>query len=192
MKKLKCSSCGGNLKVEDNKEYAVCEYCGSRYKLNEDLNINLKMDDSVRNIFGGGFAQMDGFSKGASKVIIVFAIGMISIIAMTMFFRFGHDFSSNPTSNIESNTKADVDHFNFQFYGANGTNTAFLVKKTLDDIIQSNKTNDRKVILDFEGNETTDESEIINIKHSLSGSYEVSLNYDDVGYIYKISVEKIK
>lgn len=191
MKKLKCSSCGGNLKVEDNKEYAVCEYCGSRYKLNEDLNINLKMDDSVRNIFGG-FGQMDEFSKGVSKFIIIFAIGMISIIAMTMFYQFGHSFSTDSTSNTEVKTKADVDHFNITFFGDNGTKNYILMGYILDHIIQSNKTNDRKVILDFEGNETTDESEIIDIKHSLSGTYEVSLNYDDEGYIYKIDVEKIK
>ena len=27
MKKLKCENCGANLKIEDNNEYAYCEYC---------------------------------------------------------------------------------------------------------------------------------------------------------------------
>ena len=190
MKKLKCSSCGGNLKVEENKEYAVCEYCGSRYKLNEDLNINLKMDDSVKNIFGGGFAQADKFTKSVFCVIFVFSIGMFLIVGVSMFSQFRRNFGTSSTSNTES--KADADHFNIYFYGDNGTKDAIFVKGTLDHIITSNKTNNRKIVLDFDGNETTDESEIINIKHSLSGDYEVSLNYDDDGYIYKIKVEKIK
>lgn len=61
----------------------------------------------------------------------------------------------------------------------------------MDEIIESNKTHDRKVSLVFEGKETTNEKEIIEIKHSLSGDYEVSINYDDDGYVNKIIVEKI-
>ena len=29
MEKLKCTSCGGHLDVEENKEYAVCKHCGA-------------------------------------------------------------------------------------------------------------------------------------------------------------------
>ena len=51
MKKLRCTSCGAELKVDDNKEYAVCEHCGSKYKLNEDVNINIKLDDNIKVTF---------------------------------------------------------------------------------------------------------------------------------------------
>ena len=81
--------------------------------------------------------------------------------------------------------------FNIHLENDGGTKNAFFLESTLDDIIQSNKTHDRKVTLVFEGKETTDEKEIIDIKHSLSGTYEVSINYDDKGYVNKIIVEKI-
>ena len=72
------------------------------------------------------------------------------------------------------------------------TKSAFFVESTLDQIIESNKTHDRKVALVFEGKETTDEKEILDIKHSLSGTYEVSINYDDKGYVSKIVLEKLE
>ena len=35
MKKLRCSSCNGELTLDENKEYATCNYCGTKYKLKE-------------------------------------------------------------------------------------------------------------------------------------------------------------
>ena len=37
-----------------------------------------------------------------------------------------------------------------------------------------------------------EDKEIIEIKHSLSGDYEVSFNYDKNGFINKIIIEKIQ
>ena len=53
--------------------------------------------------------------------------------------------------------------FNFQFANDNGTKSAFFLESTLDEIIESNKTQDRLVTLVFNGKEVTEESEIINI-----------------------------
>ena len=90
----------------------------------------------------------------------------------------------------QEEVKKDI--FNFQFVNDNGTKSAFLLESTLDEIIQSNKLYNRKVTLVYNGKETTDETEIINIKHSLEGDYEVSLDYDSEGFIYKIRVDTIK
>lgn len=183
MEKLKCSSCGGHLDVEENKEYAVCKYCGARYKLNEDLNINFKLDDNMKEIINNGFGTVKHFSKFMIVPIIMF-ITIFIITSFNIFRTFGgHD------SFKEENDKSS---FNFDFLHDNGTKSAFFLEDTLDDIIQSNKTHDRKIALVFEGKETTYEKEIIEIKHSLSGTYEVSINYDDKGYINKVIVEKIK
>ena len=187
MKRLKCSSCGGHLKVEENNEYAVCEYCGSRYKLNEDLNISLKIDDSVKDVLNGKNESIDGFSKTASVVISIFAIGIIAIIVSIMVFNYSGSSFDHSSSKVEEN----VSHFNFPFLHDNGTKSSIFVEMTMDEIIQSNKTNDRKIVLEFNGNETIDEKEIIEIKHSLSGQYEVSINYDDIGYINRIIVESL-
>ena len=178
MEKLKCTSCGGHLEVEENKEYAVCKYCGARYKLNKDLNINFKLDDNMKDIINSGFRGVTHYSKFMIIPIIMF-ITIFIIISLTIFRTFSGSNSYDKSS------------FNSLFSHQNGTKSAFFLESTLDDIIQSNKTHDRKIALVYEGKETTDEKEIIEIKHSLSGTYEVSINYDNKGYVNKIIVEKI-
>ena len=205
MKKLKCSSCGAELHVEDNKEYAVCNHCGSRYKLNEDLNVNIKLDDNMKEVLNNGL----GTVKNASKVMIIpFILFALIFIAI---FVFGFININKSKKSAEENREkiheqvkeqneiinkqqeeAKKEMFNFQFANDNGTKSAFFLESTLDEIIESNKTQDRLVTLVFNGKEVTEESEIINIKHSLKGDYEVSFNYDDEGYINKIIVDKIK
>ena len=205
MKKLKCSSCGAELHVEDNKEYAVCNHCGSKYKLNEDLNVNIKLDDNMKEVLNNGM----GTVKNASKVMIIpFILFALIFIAI---FVFGFTNINKSKKSAEENREkiheqfkeqneiinkqqeeAKKEMFNFQFANDNGTKSAFFLESTLDEIIESNKTQDRLVTLVFNGKEVTEESEIINIKHSLKGDYEVSFNYDDEGYINKIIVDKIK
>jgi DNA-directed RNA polymerase subunit M/transcription elongation factor TFIIS len=195
MEKLRCSSCGAELQVEDNKEYAVCNHCGSKYKLNEDLNINIKLDDNTKEVINAGASTV----KHVSKYIFI-PIILVILINLGIIIYFG---VKSPSNNInEENQKkteeninkqqelAKKEMFNFQFTNDNGTKSAFFLKNTLDTIIQSNKTNERKVTLVFDGKETTDETEIINIKQSLDGDYEVSFDYDRDGYINKIIVEK--
>ena len=179
MEKLRCSSCGAVLEVDDDKEFAKCKYCGSKYKLNQDMNINIKMDDNTKEVINGTFGNIKQAQKFAFVPIIIFIIAFISIA----FIGFKVANRSNKDWNVSS--------FNSKFSNDAGTRNDFFLKSTLDEIIESNKTHDRKVSLVFEGKETTNEKEIIEIKHSLSGDYEVSINYDDDGYVNKIIVEKI-
>lgn len=181
MEKLKCSSCGGHLEIEENKEYAKCKYCGARYKLNEDLNVNIKLDDNMKEILNNGFGTVQKFSK-----FTIIPIAIIFLIGVTMCVTIGS------MGFIHNGKDENKSMFNIHLENDGGTKNAFFLESTLDDIIQSNKTHNRKVALVFEGKETTDEKEIIDIKHSLSGTYEVSINYDDKGYVNKIIVEKIK
>lgn len=179
MEKLKCSSCGAVLEVEGDKEYARCPYCGSKYKLNEDVNINIKMDDNTKEVINGHFGTIKKAQKFAFIPIIIIIIVFISIA-----------FIGIKVAN-RSDKEWDVTSFNSTFSNDAGTKSAFFLKSTLDEIIESNKTHDRKVILVFDGKETTNEKEIIEIKHSLSGDYEVSIDYDGDGYVNKVIVEKI-
>ena len=198
MEKLRCSSCGAELQVEENKEYAICNHCKSRYKLNEDLNVNIKLDDNMKEVLNNSLGTAKHFSTFMLIPIIIFVIVFILIF----FFAFTN---INKTKETIDNNKNQIEEqidkqqdsvkkefFNFQFSNDNGTKSAFFLESTLDEIIQSNKIYDRKVMLVFNGTETMDETEIINIKHSLDGNYEVSFNYDEDGYINKIIVDIIK
>ena len=47
MKKLKCESCGGDIELDENKEFATCPFCQTKYQLNETKNIYIKMYASL-------------------------------------------------------------------------------------------------------------------------------------------------
>ena len=171
MEKLKCTSCGGEINVDEDKEYGTCPYCGTKYKLKKDVNLNIKLDDNMKEVINNGFGMFGRFSKFMFIPIIVFIV-----IVFSMIFLFNKDESK--------------DSFNFQFSLVSGTKDAFFIDSTLDKIVESNNTHDRKVALVFDGKETTDNSEIIKIKQSLSGTYEVSLEYEK-GYVSKVVLEKV-
>lgn len=197
MEKLKCSSCGGEITVDDDKEYGTCPYCGTKYKLNKDVNVNIRLDDNMKEVLNSGLETTKHFSK--FMVIPVIAFFVIFVIILVSMFKAAGSFEQRANDSHsefdqkveEQKNEATKNLFNFQFINDNGTKSAFFLESTFDEIVQSNKTHERKVSLIFDGKEYTDESEIINIKHSLSGNYEVSLNYDDEGYINKIVVDKI-
>lgn len=83
---------------------------------------------------------------------------------------------------------------NINFEGSTGTKAAIFVKSTLDDIISANK-KDKKHIVTLIYNDivTTDEEKIKEVKYSLKSEndYEVSIEYDDDGYVNKVILEDI-
>lgn len=85
--------------------------------------------------------------------------------------------------------------FNASFTYSAGTQPTVHVKMILDNVIKSNKTNaEHKITFVYNGTETMDEQQIKNVKHSLKqfGEYEVSVDYDENGYVNKIILEDIK
>ncbi len=57
----KCTSCGATLTVDDNKEAAICEYCGVPYIVEKAINnfhisgnSNISVASAVVNIHGNG------------------------------------------------------------------------------------------------------------------------------------------
>ena len=58
-----CTNCGAQLKVESNKEAAICEYCGSAFiveKAIKNYNFvnNNKINAEVVNIFGSNNSDL--------------------------------------------------------------------------------------------------------------------------------------
>ena len=199
MKKMRCTSCGAELKVKEDKEYAVCEHCGSSYKLNEDVNINIKMDDNTKEMINQGFGNVGKFSKFMFIPVIIFALVFICGIAFTIIDSRSFDKESKQIQDEydkeaeKAKEESEKYSFNFQFVNAAGTKYGNQTDIVLDDIIESNKNYDRKVTLVFDGESTTDESKIIEIKHGLGSwdKYEVIVNKDTDGYVNEIKVDKI-
>ena len=85
----------------------------------------------------------------------------------------------------------NMHNINFEPYS--GTKEKIFIERLLDNVITNNKTNQELIIsVKYKGQETQDSSEIIKIKHNLENKqYEVILDYNEEGYVTKISIEDI-
>lgn len=98
----------------------------------------------------------------------------------------------------EEMKKQQIDSFNRKFESWLGTQTDSGVSFELDKIIENNKKNKERLIeVIFDGNSYgTDPESIKSIKNNLRTfngyevqKYEVSLDYNDDGYAYKVTIE---
>ncbi len=81
---------------------------------------------------------------------------------------------------------------NMDFESFAGTNKTVFVKNVLDKIISNNKKDKEHIVtLVYKNEEITDETRIKEIKKSLEewGEYEISIDYDESGYVNKITLE---
>ena len=81
--------------------------------------------------------------------------------------------------------------FNFYYEAETGTQWGSSVNSVLDSVITNNKTNDRKITVVYNEVSTDDPTEIKNLKSNFDEwtDYEVSVDYDDDGYVNKITIE---
>lgn len=88
---------------------------------------------------------------------------------------------------------ASISGFNALYKGYNGTKIGLQVEQLLDYIVTNNQTNSEHILtVVFGKTTTTDVDAIRKLKNKLSDwtEYEVSLSYDEEGYIYQITIEK--
>ncbi len=175
MEKLKCESCGANLEIDENKEYATCKYCNLKYKLKNDVNLNIGLDEETKKVlFPNGFKTTPG--KIISVIaIIIFIVIVFMIIRMAIF---------NPSD-------FDKDKFNDQFEMHSGKQPKFFVEDLFDDVSTNNKKNsDKKITVIYNEITTSDSDEITDLYDKLEDKdYKVVLDYDDKGYIDKITLK---
>ena len=205
MQKLKCSSCGGNIEIEEDKEFATCPFCQTKYKLNETKNVYIKLDDNTKELLKN---SMHNFSS-MHKVFIIPFVAIFIIILISTFTIF---FNTSKKTNSINNNKINIEEekidnaindikktisktsFNSKFETYSGTQSKFFIQSLLDNAVTNNKTNkELQVSVTYKNQTTTDPDEIINIKHSLKDNtkYEIKLDYDEDNYVNKITIEDL-
>ena len=95
-------------------------------------------------------------------------------------------------NNQEETKKERPAVFNSGLTYAEGTKATIFVENILDTVVTKNKLNkDMLITVVYKKKTTTDVDEIKEIKKSLKqwSEYEVSVDYDDEGYITKITIE---
>lgn len=98
------------------------------------------------------------------------------------------------TNKQEEEKKESPAVFNSGLTFAEGTQSTFMLESILDKIVTKNKLNkDMLITVVYKKTTTTDVDEIKKIKKSLKdwSEYEVSLDYDDEGYIIKVTIEDL-
>ena len=49
MRVLKCSSCGGDIQINENSSQGVCPYCGTKYELEQSTNNTTIINNTTIN-----------------------------------------------------------------------------------------------------------------------------------------------
>ena len=171
---LRCPNCGSNLKINEDDKHAKCSHCES------DLLIEKDMDDELKATI---IENMKKNGKISRTVIIWFLVSsaLISIIIFGAFICIG----------IFGTREAKTSDYNFPFMGDAGTKWGSTIGYTLDDVISTNKKHkDRKITVIYNDIKTTNEDDIIKIKHELGDFkyYELKIDYDKDGYVNKVTI----
>ncbi len=186
MKQLNCSSCGAPINVDESKGYGKCPYCGAKYKLNEDINVNIKLDDDLKNIVNNG---IETAKKGSKMMLIPFLLIFIGV-SIVFVIVIPKTLNDAKKRSDEQQEEFDVSSFNSKYEIKAGKKPKMFAETVIDDIALDNKKTNHKITLVYNDKEYTDSKEITNIKNELTKSeYEITLDYDKKGYINKITIE---
>lgn len=190
MKKLKCESCGGLLNIEENGEYAYCDYCKTKYKLNEDKTITFKMDENVKHAFDKGLKTMGKVSVLTMIVPIFVFVLACGGIAFGIYKAVSHQMKDDPIT-INNNFEKESITSTLELY--KGTKSSMFVSLAIDEIITYNKKNTNDIItVTYNGEKLKDTSKILELKKSLQNTvkYEILYDYDENGYILNMTIQK--
>ena len=175
MKTYKCKSCGANLDVDEKKKFVTCKYCETKYST-KDLYEEDKKKAKEKN----KTSKLDSVTKSMMVVPVVFVIifVMVTIFGIIIF--------------STAHNAYDKTEFNLHFTNRNGTQSTFFVKDIIDEVIDSNSKNERKIEVKYQDKKTSDIEEIRDIKNNLkSYQYDVIYEYDKDGFITVIRLEEI-
>ena len=181
LEEVKCKACGARLDVKDGDESVTCPYCNVTYKIQD-------MEDSGYEFEKGRIkAQREHLKNLKPSNYALMIIPFVIVIIMMIV-----GISAGLRSGRSSGSSESAEHFNFGYNS--GRTYGSVVESDVDDIINNNKTNKRKIAVKYNENKTDDPDEITELKKSIEHDryYEISLSYDDKGYIDTYTIEIAK
>ncbi len=197
---LKCKNCGSLLNIEEGAKEVTCEYCHTKFALDDEAQ-HVKYDDMYESgyDFEKGrikaqneevIEQLDKFNE---KVKEMHKATKVPIFIFLVFFLIF--FLSIVLFIVKGWEEMEISSFNSDFEMYSGTTTKFHINYLLDNVITNNKTNNNKKInVIYEDITTSDTDKIIDIKHKLKDNftdYEVILDYDEKGFVNKVTIKEL-
>lgn len=196
LKELKCKNCGAKIELEEGKTEVTCKYCNTTFKVDDEYS---KAYNYTKGILKAHNEQMQEFYNSREGKLSKRIINIIIIIVFLIFFlviglMISNIYNYSPIrSNVieTKNESIDADMFNIQFSGMNGQKSTFFINDYLDKIVTNNKKHQEHIItVKYQDKETSNPDEIIAIKKGLDESkqYELSTDYDQAGFINKLTI----
>lgn len=136
------------------------------------------------------------------SIVLIIVFIVVGYFIFTFFSKTINEMNNNfnsSSSQMEDDynkrvQELDVFKFNMNIKNIQGTKNKNTISQYLDEIVRSNKTNSEHIImLTYNDKTTSNEDEIVDIKHTLveNVNYEVSVDYDNDGYICSIIIKDI-
>ncbi len=142
-----------------------------------------------------GVNKMKMFNKAANEIV---GVNNEIISEDNLFFSFINFIKEIITGQVkeqlEDNKLDEIKRYNSKFETYNGTQEGYFVENLLELVVTNNKTKkDHLITVKYNQNETNVPDEIKGIKPKLEkfDEYEVTLDYDDNGYVNKVTIEYI-
>lgn len=211
--KMKCPSCGASFKVEKGQKEFFCEFCRTTTLLDdgvvrvEHTIIDKNKEEGLKIFKGIGITSLIYF--GIIMVVVIAVIGVIifNIIKMNKRTDGIFDNINNQMNDIQEDvngsdieidkvySQIEIQMFNSFFELYSGTKTGFFIEGLLDNIVTNNKTEAQHIItVMYRDINTSNSDDIVDLKHTLEDNqeYEVSLDYDNDGFVNRVTIVDLK
>ena len=142
-----------------------------------------------------GVNKMKMFNKAANQIVGVNNEIISKDNSIISFINFIKEIITGQVKEqLEDNKLDEIKRYNSKFETYNGTQSGNFVENLLELVVTNNKTKkDHLITVKYNQNETNVPDEIKGIKPKLEkfDEYEVTLDYDDNGYVNKVTIEYI-
>lgn len=193
--KTECDNCGSTeISFNEKKGLYICDYCRSEFQVDD------RGEKALKVVKGIGI----GYAVYAGIIILIVAGVFLSVFFIFNNFNKSFDKTSNTIKNEFENQINNMDttekhspivenpdFFNAVYELYSGTSYTVHVEDLIEEVVTNNKKNKEQLItLIYKDNSTSNPEELVKIKHSLKSNtkYEVSLDYNEKGYVYKITI----
>ena len=196
LRELKCKNCGAKLKVEENISKVECEFCHTSFAVDDAYHDGYKFEKGRMKAqsehFDESLEKAKEIIQPFGKVFIAHSVVSFAIFFIIFIFIIIGVFTFAVSQSNNSVDEFDIRQFNNKYEMYVGTESGFMISKLIDEVVANNKKDkEHQITFIYKEINTSNPDEIKNIKSQLNSvaQYEVSLEYDEVGFIYQVMVE---